>query len=84
MKGEMEVKRYIEVYDNLSDELVMSILLTNISVECIREVVNYDDDDIEVYGIYKLENIQLKKFGVSNFDNRFSFFITAAYSRNKE
>lgn len=80
MNGEIEVKRYIEIYDNLSDELVISILLENVSTEYIREVVNYDDDDIEVYGVYKLENIQLKKFGVSNFDNRFSFFITAAYS----
>ncbi|NBI43655.1 hypothetical protein GVX76_09225 [[Haemophilus] felis] len=80
MKDEIEVKRYIEIYDNLSDELVMSILLENISVEYIREVVNYDDDDIQVYGMYELENMQLKKFGISNFDKRLSFFITAAYS----
>lgn len=74
MKG---LKRYIEIYSNVTDELLVRIEV-KMSANDIRQCIVCDSDDLDVLGVYSLTNEALECFGVTNYDEgNLSFFITS-------
>ena len=52
MKG---LKRYIEIYSNVTDELLVRIEV-KMSANDIRQCIVCDSDDLDVLGVYSLTN----------------------------
>lgn len=78
MKSKL-INRNIEVYDNSSEDLVMIIKLNRVKVEQLRLIVNYDENDKDILGVYEISKNNLPKLGIEIFDERFSFFLCASY-----
>jgi hypothetical protein len=57
----MEVKRVISVYDKVKDNLIEEIEI-DIPVDVLREILNVESDDFNVFKIYPITDAQLRKF----------------------
>jgi len=57
----MKVKRVISCYSTINDELIDEINIDNIPVAELRNILNVDNDDLEVYKIYSISKDQLSK-----------------------
>ncbi|OOF61097.1 hypothetical protein [Rodentibacter sp. Ppn85] len=72
-----ELERYIEIYNNLTDELLARIKV-NIDQDDIKKHISVDIDDPLVLGVYQLSNENLSNFGIINYDEGYiSFFLTS-------
>ncbi|OOF72732.1 DUF7683 domain-containing protein [Rodentibacter caecimuris] len=58
-----ELERYIEIYNNLTDELLARIKV-NIDQDDIKKHISVDIDDPLVLGVYQLSNENLSNFGI--------------------
>ena len=59
---------------------IKSILRIEIKIGAnqIKEFISIDSDDPDVLGVYSLNDNDLKKFGITNYDETsISFFITS-------
>lgn len=71
------LKRYIEVYNNHTEEILVRIKI-DIDLKTIKENICIDPDDLNVLGVYSLNNNELEKFGIVNYDeSELSFFLTS-------
>jgi hypothetical protein len=72
-----KVRRYIEIYSNVTDEILLRIEI-KIGANQIKEFISIDSDDPDALGVYSLNDNDLKKFGITNYDGAsISFFITS-------
>ena len=72
-----KVRRYIEIYSNVNDDILLRIEI-KIGANQIKEFISIDSDDPDVLGVYSLNDNDLKKFGITNYDETsISFFITS-------
>jgi len=57
----MKVKRVIRSYSTVNDKLIDEISIDNIPVAELRNILNIDKDDFEVYKVYPISKEQLSK-----------------------
>jgi len=57
----MKVKRAICVYSTINDKLIDEYSIDNIPVIELREILNADKDDVDVYKVYPVSKEQLQK-----------------------
>lgn len=57
----MKVKRVICTYSTVNDKLIDEFSIDNIPVEELRDILNVDKDDLEVYKVYSISKEQLSK-----------------------
>jgi uncharacterized protein YutE (UPF0331/DUF86 family) len=57
----MKVKRVICSYSTVNDKLIDEINIDNIPVAELRNILNVDNDDLEVYKVYSISKEQLSK-----------------------
>ncbi|MDU8925687.1 hypothetical protein RYD26_12440 [Pasteurellaceae bacterium LIM206] len=78
----MKVKRYIEVYDNTTDELLFSYRITLLD-ELVIKIINPDDDDKYAVFSYDLNKSQVIQLGgyvlIEAFKNKDVSFHSACY-----
>jgi len=81
----IEVIRYIEVYDNITDELIDSYEITLPDEEAISYIKPYGDDYYAVSGMYALNKEQVIDLGgkelVSLYHNKDVSFFAACYQK---
>lgn len=68
------ITRYIEVFSNITDELLFRIKVST-DVNELRNIIDFDDDDPLVYGLYRLTNANLEMLGIENHSDDISFLI---------
>ncbi|KGQ65220.1 hypothetical protein ACLRAA_11575 [Gallibacterium anatis] len=81
----IEVTRYIEVYDNITEELIDSYEITLPDEEAISYIKPDDDDRYAIGGAYELNEEQVIDLGgkelVSLYHNKDVSFFAACYQK---